>query len=674
MPRTILHLLPGLLLALAVPATVEARAMTVRMDRIESPVATLAGVEARIAWPADADAGALELRARRVDADALGYHARDVRWRCPLRRPAESDWRCEGVLEAAGIAPMRLSVDLGPAVTRASLTRGAARFTVTRSAATPDDTVLDLSQVPLAWTQALLARAWPDATLRDGRLDGRLVVAAPARGALRISGPLALSGGALETADGSIAAEGLGARLAIDVRLPADATLVSIDGTFEGGQLLSGSTYVVLPETPVAFGVDAMQRGSAGWELPAFRWRDGTALDVTGRAALTPDAGLASLDLALRSRDLSPVAGRYLSGALGVAGLGGLTLHGGLELDLAVRDGAVARADARLQAVDIREAAGRFGVTALDGDLRISEGAPIESALRWSGGALAAIPFGAGTLPLRSAGGMLVARAPVAVSMLDGTVRIDPLTLRLPDATRGLEIAFGLAVDGLDIGTLSKTLGGPAFRGTLSGRIPTARYAGERIDFDGGLTLQAFDGEVEVRALAMERPFGVAPTVTADLALHRLDLLAITEVFDFGSIGGRMEGRIDGLRLVDWQPVAFDAEVHTVPMRGVRQRISQRAVQDISSVGDASFVSTLQGRAIALFDDFGYRRIALSCRLVNEVCTMGGTGSAGNGFTIVEGAGLPRLSVVGYNRRVDWPTLLERVAAVGSGDVAPVID
>jgi hypothetical protein len=29
--------------------------------------------------------------------------------------------------------------------------------------------------------------------------------------------------------------------------------------------------------------------------------------------------------------------------------------------------------------------------------------------------------------------------------------------------------------------------------------------------------------------------------------------------------------------------------------------------------------------------------------------------------------------VVGYNRLVDWPTLLERLAAAGRGDVAPVV-
>ena len=137
-------------------------------------------------------------------------------------------------------------------------------------------------------------------------------------------------------------------------------------------------------------------------------------------------------------------------------------------------------------------------------------------------------------------------------------------------------------------------------------------------------------------------------------------------------------GRFDRLRLVDWQPVAFEAAIATDAQAArrarVRQRISQRAVQDLSSVSDASFVDSLQAQLIGLFDDFGYRRLGLSCYLDNEVCRMSGLGSAGNGFTIVEGSGLPRLTVVGFNRDVDWPTLLERLKAASTGDVKPVFE
>jgi hypothetical protein len=125
---------------------------------------------------------------------------------------------------------------------------------------------------------------------------------------------------------------------------------------------------------------------------------------------------------------------------------------------------------------------------------------------------------------------------------------------------------------------------------------------------------------------------------------------------------------------VDWQPVAFDAHLRTDKHLGVPQRISQRAVQDLSSVGDASIVSSLQSRLIGLFDDFAYSAIGIDCRLADEVCQMGGLGTRGpDSFTIVQGGGIPWLTVVGINRRVDWPTLVERLVAVGKGEAKPEV-
>ena len=270
--------------------------------------------------------------------------------------------------------------------------------------------------------------------------------------------------------------------------------------------------------------------------------------------------------------------------------------------------------------------------------------------------------------------GELRFREAVTVPMLGGQLRFDHMQLRPPGDAQGLDVRFGMTLQQLDVGLLAKALGWPAFAGELSGAIPEAHYAAERLDFDGGLRMQVFDGEVAVSALAMERPFGVAPTLSADVALDDLDLEALTGVFGFGSITGRLDGELAGLRMVDWQPVAFDATLRTQRKPGVKQRISQRAVQDLSSVGDASFVTSLQSRLIGLFDDFGYARIGIACRLADDVCHMDGLGSAGRGFIIVEGAGLPRLTVVGFNRDVDWPTLVERLSAIGAGDVKPVVE
>jgi hypothetical protein len=77
-----------------------------------------------------------------------------------------------------------------------------------------------------------------------------------------------------------------------------------------------------------------------------------------------------------------------------------------------------------------------------------------------------------------------------------------------------------------------------------------------------------------------------------------------------------------------------------------------------------------------LFKTFDYARIGLSCTLARGVCRMGGIAPDpdpnDHGYTIVQGSGLPRITVIGHQRAVDWATLVGRLKAVTEGN-APVI-
>ncbi len=671
----------ALLLSLlaSAPVPVQARVAQARIAKVTTGVATLEQVRVRLDWPANADRGTLEVWAKRVSAPDMGVAYRDLHWRCPLQRTPRDGWRCVGELRSGSAAPLRLTVDFDAGGTRADMGRGGARIALDRSAATPDLTTLDLTRVPVAWAQALLSKAWTDARFTAGTFDARLGIESPAGRPLRIAGPLTFRDVGLETADASIVGEHLGGRFAIDYRTTPTLSLLSVDGDLRGGEFLAGNAYVALPVSAIGLRLDAMQRDKGGWELPHFEWRDGGALQAEGSAAFGQDASLRMLDLGIHSADMAPLRQRYLSGWLALFGLGEIDLEGGMDLRLQLRDGVLAVADATLLDVGLRDPKQRFVFDGLDGDVRYSAGAPVDSELRWRSGKLYGLDFQAARLPFASGDGLLRFRDDARVPLMGGSVTFSDLVIRPPQGEAGADIRFGLVLDDIDVGQLSKALGLPAFQGRLSGAIPNARYANERVDFDGGLSMRLFDGSVAVSSLVLERPFGTAPSLGADIVLDDLDLLGLTGVLGFGSISGRLDGRIAGLRLVDWTPVAFNARFTTDAKRTVKQRISQRAVQNISSVGDASFVTSLQGQLIGLFDDFGYRRIGIACRLANEVCAMSGLqdsdgSQAGNSFTIVQGAGIPRLDVVGFNRLVDWPTLVERLAAVASGEVKPVVE
>jgi hypothetical protein len=681
--RAMLHaLLVTAFAVLAVlPAAGQARVLQARIARVDSAVATLDRVSVRLDWPAQASQGRLTLRAARVEAPDLGYRWTNLEWNCPLWRDGQGGWRCEGSIATGRGKPLHLALSLGTATTDAMLSSGASRIALQRSAATPDLTTLDLTRVPIIWSQALLARAWSDGTLKAGTLDGRLKVQAPAERPLRVFGTLQARAVSLQNGDASIAAENLGLRADIDYRKTPALALVGVDARLQGGELLFGNTYVALPASPVTLRIDGRQDAGQGWHLPTIAWRDGDALDAKGSAVFDVDGGLRELDLVARSRDMQALPQRYLSGQLALFGLGEASLSGASEIHVGVANGSLSRLDATLQGASLRDPADRFAFDGLNGDVRYAVSGDVDSLLQWRGGKLYGLDFGPARLPLRSREGTLLFRAPVALPMMGGTLRFEDVTIRPPSGDAGLDMRFALQIDGVDFGQVSKALGLPAFQGTLSGRIPRAHYLNERLDFDGGLSMQLFDGQVAFSSLAMERPFGSAPSLSADISMDDLDLLRLTEVLDVGSITGRLDGQVQGLRLVDWTPVAFDARFYSDRDAARRhrtgQRISQRAVQDISSVGDASFVTSLQGQLIGLFDDFGYARIGIGCRLSNQVCRMSGLdgqGSESNAFTIVRGAGIPRLDVVGFNRDVDWPTLVERITAAGKGEVKPVVE
>ena len=64
-------------------------------------------------------------------------------------------------------------------------------------------------------------------------------------------------------------------------------------------------------------------------------------------------------------------------------------------------------------------------------------------------------------------------------------------------------------------------------------------------------------------------------------------------------------------------------------------------MKDLSLVGGGNF----QAGLLKLFENFDYDAIGLRCRLERNVCHMDGLEPAAGGYTIVRGAGLPRLTL-----------------------------
>lgn len=259
----------------------------------------------------------------------------------------------------------------------------------------------------------------------------------------------------------------------------------------------------------------------------------------------------------------------------------------------------------------------------------------------------------------------------IIVPLLDGVFILNDIAVanNKGDVSAELRGAFTpLAMEKLTTGLELLSMSG-----TISAVIPHMTYARSTLSVDGALLFKVFDGDASVDNIRLENPFGRTPRMTADVKLRNMDLEQMTGAVQFGNITGKMDVDVSGLVLENWQPLAFDARVLTSP-GDFRKRISQRAVQNISSIGGAGAGAAIQASFLSVFSSFGYDKIGLSCRLQNGICELGGAMDvSGGGFYMIKGGGMPSVNVVGYNRRVGWQELLARIKAVIDGNSKMVI-
>lgn len=314
----------------------------------------------------------------------------------------------------------------------------------------------------------------------------------------------------------------------------------------------------------------------------------------------------------------------------------------------------------------LTDRARRLGVNQLSANLVWQQGLdnPSPSYLRWRAGHLYAIPVGEAALFFRVSGDDFRLLLPAALQVLDGHFFIDQL--EISDLSTTPRVRFCGRLDKISLEVLSRVLGWPPLAGTLSGNIPQVTYDHRRrtLKLDGHLTVEAFDGAIVIEHLVITDLFGILPRLLADVYFHNLDLEQVTGRFAFGRITGRLEGYIKQLYLENWRPVSFDAWFRTPPGDRTRHRISQKAVENLANLGGGFAADLVSRTLLRLFDEFGYDSLGLGCQLKDDICELSGVAPAPGGYYIVKGSGLPRIFIIGYNRRIDWPTLTTRLARI----------
>jgi hypothetical protein len=399
---------------------------------------------------------------------------------------------------------------------------------------------------------------------------------------------------------------------------------------------------------------------------------DAWSVEMPGVAGVNGTGRLRGADLAIEDLTIvarSDHAGSFYTTLLQPFLIGSaaddLEVQGSVGLVLHLDATGIEQAGLELNGLVLADRRGRYALGQTDGSVAWDRAGSVPvSRLQIQDARVYQIPTDGFSIDARFSGDGVRLERPVVVPVSGGEVRLDSFELS------GILVAgdrpqwkADASVRDVSLEQLTTALDWPPFAGRLEGQLRDMRYSDQVFSVGGGLEVEAFGGSVMVRNLKIREPLGSAPILTAAAEFRGLSLLALTQTFSFGRIEGRLDGEINDIRLLAWQPDSFDMHLYTPEDDDLKHRISQRAVENLTEIGNG-ISAGLSTTFLRVFDEFRYDRIDLNVLLNGDVAELDGLARSDGGYYLVKGAGLPRIDVIGRNRSVAWKDLVERLRRI----------
>lgn len=440
------------------------------------------------------------------------------------------------------------------------------------------------------------------------------------------------------------------------------------------GELLTPYAYSSLSDRPVNIRVSGLNiSNSQSWITGQVSVNDGQ-LQLTGNNLKGSFARLDRGNIHVKAADLKKIYDFYLLPVIS-SNLAMVELSGGFELGLVVEDEQLQGYELLINALNVKHknAHGppKYAFENVNAKVGYAAGSDYPGLLRFDHAAfLDKIAFGSTQMPLRSDNSSIQLAESVELPVFDGSLLVDAFSIK--QKNEKLDIDFQGVLTPVSLGELTKVLDWPQMQGKISGVIPGIRYSDGNARLAGTMLVKVFDGDVLIKDVQASHLLSSWPVLKADVHMRKINLEPLTRTFSFGRISGLLDGRVSGLVMENWSATAFDASFQTSPDSD-NNRISQKAVDNISNLGGAGMAGALSRTFLRFFEDFGYASLGLNCVLVNGICQMSGVEKAQQGYYLVKGKGIPRIDVIGYNESTDWNILVDRLSAI-SQSAAPTIN
>jgi hypothetical protein len=367
--------------------------------------------------------------------------------------------------------------------------------------------------------------------------------------------------------------------------------------------------------------------------------------------------------------DLDYLSTHYISPVTEQTALEGLKFKGKLVSKIELSNAKISQFSSQFSNFTLYDDKQRIGVIESNGEINWSDNPSFSSpsSVHWKQLKVRAIPFDTGQLNFLLSDKKIVLVQKSSIPILEGTFTINQFNFKYDDNNEPI-VYFDGGIDNISLERLSQVMDWTPLTGNISGNIPGVEYTNKILKINGALNVDVFDGNIKINKLASSGLFTDFPKLYMDMKISDLDLNALTQKFEMGGIEGRLSGYINNLYLENWEPVTFYAWFGTPENDDSRHRISQKAVENIASIGGGGAADAISKGFLRFFDTFGYDRLGFGCYLHQGVCQLMGVEAAEQGYYIIKGGGLPRIDVIGYNPRVDWNVLMRRLSRISKTD------
>jgi hypothetical protein len=205
--------------------------------------------------------------------------------------------------------------------------------------------------------------------------------------------------------------------------------------------------------------------------------------------------------------------------------------------------------------------------------------------------------------------------------------------------------------------------------GALTGTLNPIRYENHTVTTRGELKAEVFEGKIILSDFGASGIFTSAPVFKLNVKWEDLLLSEMTTNTAFGTIEGILKGQLRNVEMAYGQPQRFNLLLETVQKKGISQKISVKAVENIAQIGGGqSPFMGMAGAVASFFKKFPYEKIGIRASLENDVFTVNGTIREGGTEYLVKRGSFSGVNVVNQNpdNRISFKDMVKRIKRIGS--------